>query len=33
VVFTSQQDLLGELAKVKIIRSSPWTLYGELIER
>ena len=32
-VFTSQQDLLGELAKVKIIRSSPWTLYGELIER
>lgn len=33
VVFTSQQDLLGELVKVKIIRSSPWTLYGELIER
>ena len=33
VVFTSRQDLLGELAKVKIIRSSPWTLYGELIER
>jgi tRNA-2-methylthio-N6-dimethylallyladenosine synthase len=33
VVFSSQQDLLGELVKVKIIRSSPWTLYGELIER
>jgi len=32
VVFTSQQDLLGKLVKVKIIKSSPWTLYGELIE-
>ncbi|HAJ33542.1 MAG TPA: tRNA (N6-isopentenyl adenosine(37)-C2)-methylthiotransferase MiaB [Candidatus Atribacteria bacterium] len=32
VVFTSKQDLLGELVKVKIIKSSPWTLYGELIE-
>ncbi|TET09825.1 MAG: tRNA (N6-isopentenyl adenosine(37)-C2)-methylthiotransferase MiaB [Candidatus Atribacteria bacterium] len=31
VVFTSKQDLLGELVKVKIIKSSPWTLYGELI--
>lgn len=32
VVFTSKQNLLGELVKVKIIKSSPWTLYGELIE-
>ncbi len=32
VVFTSKQDLLGELVKVKIIKSSAWTLYGELIE-
>ncbi len=31
VVFTNKQDLLGELVKVKIIKSSPWTLYGELI--
>lgn len=31
-VFTSKQDLLGELVKVKIIKSSAWTLYGELIE-
>ena len=31
VVFTSKQDLLGELIKVKIIKSSAWTLYGELI--
>jgi len=31
VVFTSKQDLLGQLVKVKIIKSSPWTLYGELI--
>lgn len=30
-VFTSKQDLLGKLVKVKIIKSSPWTLYGELI--
>ena len=32
VVFTSKQNLLGQLVKVKIIKSSPWTLYGELIE-
>lgn len=32
VVFTSKQDLLGKLVKVKIIKSSAWTLYGELIE-
>jgi len=32
VVFTSKQDLLGQLANVKIIKSSPWTLYGELIQ-
>jgi len=31
-VFTGKQDLLGELVKVKIIKSSAWTLYGELIE-
>jgi len=31
VVFTSKQDLLGQLVNVKIIKSSPWTLYGELI--
>jgi tRNA-2-methylthio-N6-dimethylallyladenosine synthase len=31
VVFTSKQDLLGELVKVKIIKSTAWTLYGELI--
>jgi tRNA-2-methylthio-N6-dimethylallyladenosine synthase len=30
VVFTSKQDLLGELVKVKIIKSTAWTLYGEL---
>jgi tRNA-2-methylthio-N6-dimethylallyladenosine synthase len=32
VVFTSKQDLLGQLVNVKIIKSSAWTLYGELIE-
>jgi len=32
VVFTSKQDLLGKLVKVKIIKSTAWTLYGELIE-
>lgn len=32
VVFNSKQNLLGELIKVKIIKSSAWTLYGELIE-
>jgi tRNA-2-methylthio-N6-dimethylallyladenosine synthase len=32
VVFTSKQDLLGQLVNVKIIKSSPWTLYGELIQ-
>jgi len=32
VVFNCKQNLLGELVKVKIIKSSPWTLYGELIE-
>lgn len=32
VVFTSKQNLLGQLVKVKIIKSSAWTLYGELIE-
>ena len=32
VVFNSKQDLLGELVKVRIIKSSTWTLYGELIE-
>ncbi|MBA3062496.1 MAG: tRNA (N6-isopentenyl adenosine(37)-C2)-methylthiotransferase MiaB, partial [Atribacteria sp.] len=31
VVFTSKQDLLGQLVNVKIIKSSAWTLYGELI--
>lgn len=32
VVFTSKQNLLGQLVNVKIIKSSPWTLYGELIQ-
>jgi tRNA-2-methylthio-N6-dimethylallyladenosine synthase len=32
VVFTSKQDLLGKLVKVKIVKSSAWTLYGECIE-
>ncbi len=32
VVFISKRNLLGQLVKVKIIKSSPWTLYGELIE-
>jgi len=32
VVFTSKQDLLGKCVKVKIIKSSAWTLYGDLIE-
>lgn len=32
VVFTSKQNLLGQLVKVKIIESSPWTLYGEIIQ-
>jgi tRNA-2-methylthio-N6-dimethylallyladenosine synthase len=31
VVFTSKQNLLGQLVNVKIIKSSAWTLYGELI--
>jgi len=31
VVFTGKQNLLGQLVNVKIIKSSPWTLYGELI--
>jgi len=31
VVFNSKQNLLGQLVKVKIIKSSAWTLYGELI--
>jgi tRNA-2-methylthio-N6-dimethylallyladenosine synthase len=30
VVFTSKQNLLGQLVKVKIIKSTAWTLYGEL---
>lgn len=32
VVFTGKQNLLGQLVNVKIIKSSPWTLYGELIQ-
>ena len=32
VVFTSKKNLLGQLVDVKIIKSSAWTLYGELIE-
>ena len=32
VVFVSKQDLLGKLVKVKVAKSSAWTLYGELIE-
>ena len=32
VVFKSKQDLLGKLVRVQIIKSSAWTLYGELIE-
>ena len=32
VVFTSKKNLLGQLVKVKIIKSTAWTLYGELIE-
>jgi len=32
VVFTSKQNPLGQLVKVKIIKSTAWTLYGELIE-
>ncbi|MEA2022147.1 MAG: tRNA (N6-isopentenyl adenosine(37)-C2)-methylthiotransferase MiaB, partial [Candidatus Caldatribacteriota bacterium] len=31
VVFTSKQDLLGELVMVKIVKSTAWTLFGELI--
>jgi len=31
VVFTSKQNLLGQLVNVKILKSSTWTLYGELI--
>ncbi len=30
-VFTGKQDLLGKLVKVKIVKSTAWTLYGELI--
>lgn len=30
VVFTGKQDLLGKLVKVKIVKSTAWTLYGEL---
>jgi len=32
VVFTSKQNLLGQLVNVKIIKSTAWTLYGELIQ-
>ncbi len=32
VVFTGKQNLLGQLVNVKIIKSSAWTLYGELIQ-
>ena len=32
VVFTSKKNLLGQLVKVKIIKSTAWTLYGELIK-
>ena len=32
VVFNSKQNLLGKLVRVQIIKSSAWTLYGELIE-
>ena len=32
VVFTSKQNLLGQLVKVKIIKSTAWTLYGEPIK-
>jgi len=30
VVFTGKQNLLGQLVKVKIVKSTAWTLYGEL---
>jgi len=32
VVFTGKQNLLGQLVKVKIIKSTAWTLYGEPIK-
>lgn len=32
VVFTGKQNLLGQLVNVKIIKSTTWTLYGELIQ-
>jgi len=32
VVFIGEQDLVGQLVKVKILKSDAWTLYGELVK-
>ncbi|HEC93641.1 MAG TPA: radical SAM protein, partial [Candidatus Atribacteria bacterium] len=32
VVFVGNEELVGQLAKVKIINSDTWTLYGELVK-
>jgi tRNA-2-methylthio-N6-dimethylallyladenosine synthase len=31
VVFISEQELVGQLVEVKILKSDTWTLYGELV--
>jgi tRNA-2-methylthio-N6-dimethylallyladenosine synthase len=31
VVFISEQELVGQLVEVKILKSDAWTLYGELV--
>ena len=32
VVFIGEQELVGKLVEVKIIKSDTWTLYGELVK-
>jgi tRNA-2-methylthio-N6-dimethylallyladenosine synthase len=31
VVFVGEEELIGQLVKVKILKSDTWTLYGELV--
>jgi tRNA-2-methylthio-N6-dimethylallyladenosine synthase len=32
VVFIGEQELIGQLVEVKILKSDTWTLYGELVK-
>jgi tRNA-2-methylthio-N6-dimethylallyladenosine synthase len=32
VVFIGEQELVGQLVEVKILKSDTWTLYGELVK-